>query len=133
MINDTDDDMYVIETDRFAAIDYAAEKRNELVDDYRVLLDEIELVIGASPARAKNKELRLEDEKLRMLTTGELRAAHAYDEINGLLGRFGVDPIQTPAELDLQKLRDAAVVTEANREAGVTELNSTRRSQKTSS
>lgn len=133
MVLDTHDDMYRIMIDLSTAHDYAVEKRDELIDDYRLLLDEIELVIGASPARANNEELRLGDAALRMLTTGELRAAHAYDEINDLLGRFGVEAIQTPAELDLQRIRDAAVVTEANREATVTRLDSARPAKKVGS
>ena len=119
MLNDTCGVVYDIETDLASAKDFAEERRDALVNDFRLLLDEIELAIGASSARAENEILRHSDEQMRMLTTGELGAAHAYDEINVLLGRFGVEPIQTPAELDLQRLRDAAAATEANREADV--------------
>lgn len=134
MIGDCYGSVFEIDMDLNVAQDYAEEKCDDLTNDFRLLLDEIELTIGASAARAENDVLRRSDEELRKLTTGELRAVHAYDEINVLLRRFGVEPIATPAELDLQKLRDASVTTEANREASpVVDLNKKRASKEAGS
>ena len=108
MIRDSHDDMYCIDADKHVAREYAYEKRDEFVNDFRVLLDDIELTIGASPARSRSERIRRDDEQMQLLTTGELLKARAFDEINELLDRHGLETIHSAEEVDLQRIREMA-------------------------
>ena len=93
MLCDTDDDMLDIERDISTARTYAEERRDTLIADYRTLLDQIELLIGAAPLPQANELIRRADEEVAMLTSGDLRAVQAYEEVDDLLKRNGLAPL----------------------------------------
>ncbi len=99
MLDDTDDDMLVIERDIATGRTHAEEQRDKLIADYRTLLDHVELLIGASPRRQRSELIARSDEEVAKLTTGELRAVQADGEIDELmLRRFGHESLPTGGE-----------------------------------
>ena len=105
----------VIERDIPTGLTYAEELRDTLIADFRTLLDNIELTIGASPRRAREKLIARSDENAAMLSTGELRTVQANEEIAGLLARFSDKAERPDGGIDLDELAQAAATAQIAR------------------
>jgi hypothetical protein len=101
-LNDLDDDMADIEADIPTSLTFAQERRDALAKELNTILDAIELEIGVSARRSQEEAIARADAEIDKLTSGELRAVQANTEIDELMQRLGMRPLEAGSPMSFR-------------------------------